>query len=367
MILILWALVITIAFQFFYFVFVFGQLARYKIYKKPSDENHQPCTVLICCKNELKNLQDNLHLFLSQDFPLFEVLVVNDNSYDGTKEYLEEQLILFKNLRVVNVEPNENFWSNKKYALTLGIKAAKYENLIFSDADCKPASNQWLKKMTDYDYQKEIILGYSPYYKEKGMLNLMIRFETVFSAIQYFSWSLFSKAYMGVGRNLAYKKTLFFKHNGFVNHIKVRSGDDDLFVNEATTKVNTQIQIDPESFVYSIPKKTWKEWIYQKRRHITTSKYYHWTDQLKLSLFYFTQVAFFALMIINLFFQQNLETVLSLISFRYLFVLIIFAINAKKLKDSNLIWFYIFAEPFLILIQFYIFVRNLISKPILWK
>lgn len=366
----LWiALATIVAIQFFYFVIVFGKLAFFNKILIPTTEKKEAVSVIICCKNELENLRKHLHLFLNQDYNNFEVVVINDCSTDDTKDFLEEQLEIYKHLKVVTVEPNETFWSNKKYALTLGIKAASYDNLLFSDADCKPNSDQWLKKMTAYNFQKEIILGYSPYEKQAGLLNLMIRFETVCSAIQYLSWAIFSKPYMGVGRNLAYKKSLFFKNNGFVNHIKVRSGDDDLFVNETATISNTQIMIDPESFVLSIPKTKWKDWIYQKRRHITTSKYYKWTDKFKLSLFYFSQVVFYLLMIINLIFiySNPIEIILSLIGFRYLFVLIIFGLISKKLNDVKLTWSYVFAEPFLIVIQFYIFVRNKISKPKLWK
>ena len=361
------ALAIIIAIQFFYVVIVFGRLAFFKKISSSGTESNEPISLIICCKNELENLQNHLSLFLGQDYPKFEVVVINDCSTDGTKEFLEEQSMLYKHLKTVNVEPNETFWSNKKYALTLGIKATKHDHLVFTDADCKPVSNQWLKHMSKFDFEKQIILGYSPYEQKAGFLNLLIRFETVFTAIQYLSWAIFSKPYMGVGRNLAYKKSLFFEKNGFVNHIKIRSGDDDLFINETAKKSNTQIQIHPESFVFSIPKMTWAEWIYQKRRHITTSTYYKWTDKIKLSLFYFSQIAFFVLMILNLIYLNPFEIILGLIGFRYLFVLIIFGMTSNKLKDAKLTWFYILLEPLLILLQFYIFAKNKISKPLHWK
>jgi len=363
----LWiALGAIVAVQFFYFVVVFSKLACHKVTKQ--EKTNLSVSIIICCKNEISNLTKNLNLFLQQDYPLFEVVVINDCSSDGTKDFLKEKAAEHQKLKVVTVEPNETFWSNKKYALTLGIKAAKNDYLLFSDADCLPASNQWLKSMvSNFREEKDIVLGYSPYQKSKGLLNYLIRFETVMSAIQYFSWALFSKPYMGVGRNLAYKKTLFFKNNGFINHIKIRSGDDDLFINETATKSNTQININPESYVQSIPKTTWKDWIYQKRRHITTSKYYKWNDKIKLSVFYFSQVLFYILMIVNLLIVKNIIIVGPIIGFRYLFVLLSFGLASKKIKEANLTWTYIFLEPMLIIIQFYIFIRNIISKPILWK
>src|SRR6185436_3860360 len=157
----------------------------------------------------------------------------------------------------------------------IGIREAKHEILLLTDADCVPASEFWIQHMQDaYDENIDVVLGYGAYHKTKDFLNKLIRFETFHTALQYLSYALAGMPYMGVGRNLSYKKSLFFRHKGFssINHIP--SGDDDLFINKAATKKNTAVIIDPEAITRSIPKRTSKAWKKQKARHYTTAKFY---------------------------------------------------------------------------------------------
>ena len=158
-------------------------------------------------------------------------------------------------------------------------------------------SENWISEMTShFSFKKTIVLGYGAYDKIKGsFLNKIIRYETVLTAIQYFSWAKIGKPYMGVGRNLAYKKSEFFGVNGFINHIRVRSGDDDLFINEAAnSKSNTAICYNLEGFTYSEPKTTYKDWFNQKRRHVSTAKHYKGFDKFQLALlFYFSDTLYY--------------------------------------------------------------------------
>jgi uncharacterized membrane protein YhdT len=172
---------------------------------------------------------------------------------------------------------------------------------------------------------------------------------------------------MGVGRNLAYKKEEFFNVNGFINHIQVRSGDDDLFINEAATAKNTTIAYTPESFTYSKPKTKYKNWIAQKRRHVSTANYYNTLDKLQLGLFYLTQLLFIVLPIILLSFQFRWILVLSLIVIRYLAVWIVIGFSAGKLKENDLKYWFPVVELALIFTQINIFITNTFSKPVHWK
>ena len=163
----------------------------------------------------------------------------------------------------------------KKFPLSIGIKTAKYEIVLLTDADCVPASELWIEKMQEtYDDDTEIVLGYGAFHKKKGLLNKLIRWETFHTALQYFSYTLAGKPYMGVGRNLSYKKTVFFRHKGFSAHNNILSGDDDLFINNAATKKNTKINIDKDAFTLSEPVKSWGQWVKQKTRHYSTGKHY---------------------------------------------------------------------------------------------
>ncbi|MBL0738987.1 glycosyltransferase [Flavobacterium sp. GN10] len=356
-----------VAVQLFYYLGVFGKFA----FAKPQHvkPKNLPVSVIVCAKNEEENVKKYIPLLAQQDYPDFEVVLIDDASSDETLEVFEEFEKEFSNIRLVKVENNEAFWGNKKYALTLGIKAAKKDYLLFTDADCFPSSKDWITSMTSqFTMNKTIVLGYGGYEKvERSFLNKIIRFETVLTAIQYFSWAKMGLPYMGVGRNLAYKKEEFFNVNGFIDHIQIRSGDDDLFINQAANKANTTISYTPESFTYSEPKKTYKEWFTQKRRHISTAEHYKFFDKMQLGLFFFSQLFFFILVIVLLAFQFQWIAVLAILATRYTIAWTVVGCSAGKLKEKDIkIWFPV-VEIALILTQINIFITNIFSKPVYWK
>jgi len=353
--------------QLFYYLGVFGKFA----FAKPQHVTPKklPVSVIVCAKNEEENVKKYIPLLAQQDYPDFEIVLIDDASSDETLEVFEEFEKEFPNIRLVKVENNEAFWGNKKYALTLGIKAAKKDYLLFTDADCFPNSKDWITSMTSqFTMNKTIVLGYGGYEKiERSFLNKIIRFETVLAAIQYFSWAKLGSPYMGVGRNLAYKKEEFFNVNGFIDHIQIRSGDDDLFINQAANKNNTTISYTTESFTYSKPKKTYKEWFTQKRRHISTAEHYKFFDKMQLGLFFMSQLFFFLLVILLLAFQFQWIAVLAILATRYTVVWTVIGCSAGKLKENDLkIWFPV-VEIALILTQINIFITNIFSKPVYWK
>ena len=228
--------------QVFYHLFFFTRLAVYKAGAKLSSRTH-PVSVIICARDEAANLSVNLPGSLVQQYPTtHEVIVVDDNSFDDTKYLLEELAKEFRQLHVVELKQEAKMIPGKKFPLSMGIKAAKYEIVLLTDADCVPATENWIASMQEaYDDNIEIVLGYGAYHKKKGLLNKIIRWETFHTAIQYFSYALAGKPYMGVGRNLSYKRSVFFRHKGFSSHHHVQSGDDDLFINMAANKKNTRI------------------------------------------------------------------------------------------------------------------------------
>ncbi|MBF4485669.1 MULTISPECIES: glycosyltransferase [unclassified Flavobacterium] len=353
--------------QVFYYLGIFGKFA----FAKPQDITSKklPVSVIVCAKNEEENVKKFIPLLAEQDYPDFEIVLIDDASSDETLEVFEQFEQLYPNIRLVKVQNNEAFWGNKKYALTLGIKASKKEYLLFTDADCYPTSKNWITAMTSqFTMNKTIVLGYGGYEKvERSLLNKIIRFETVLTAVQYFSWAKLGLPYMGVGRNLAYKKEEFFNVNGFIEHIQIRSGDDDLFINQAANKNNTTISYTPESFTYSKPKETYREWFTQKRRHISTAEHYKFFDKMQLGLFFISQLFFFILVIVLLAFQFQWIAVLAILATRYTVAWTVIGFSAGKLKENDIkVWFPI-VEIMLIFTQINIFITNIFSKPVYWK
>ncbi|MEN2400443.1 glycosyltransferase [Flavobacterium sp. MC2016-06] len=353
--------------QLFYYLGVFGKFA----FAKPQDivSKNIPVSVIVCAKNEEENVKKYIPLLAQQDYPDFEIVLIDDASSDETLEVFEQFEKEYSNIRLVKVENNEAFWGNKKYALTLGIKASKKEYLLFTDADCYPNSKDWITTMTShFTAEKTIILGYGGYEKiERSFLNKIIRFETVLAAVQYLSWAKLGAPYMGVGRNLAYRRDEFFNVNGFIDHIQIRSGDDDLFINQAANKSNTTISYNPEGFTYSKPKESYKDWFTQKRRHISTAEHYKFFDKMQLGLFFFSQLFFFLLVIILLAFQFEWISVLAILATRYTVVWTVVGCSAGKLKENDLKAWFPFVEIALILTQINIFITNIFSKPVYWK
>ncbi|GGK26637.1 glycosyl transferase family 2 [Yeosuana aromativorans] len=359
--------ILVVCIQVIFNLLFFGKFA----FLKPSTKtpNNFGISVIICAKNEAKNLQKFLPSVVSQDYPNFEIVLINDASKDKTFKVMESFASKHNNIKLVNVKNVEAFWGNKKYALTLGIKVAKHEHLLFTDADCKPLSKDWISQMAAYfDDSKTIVLGYGPYKKiKKSLLNKLIRFETLQTAMQYLSFAKVGLPYMGVGRNLAYKKSEFFNANGFISHIDVRSGDDDLFINQVATSNNTTICFSKDSFTQSIPKTTFTDWIKQKRRHISTAKHYKFKHKVLLTLLYSSQLLFWLLAFVLLIFQFNWKIVLALLLFRLCLQFLVVGFSTKKLGEKDILYLLPFLELFLISVQLTIFINNLISKPSHWK
>ncbi len=324
--------------QLFYYWFFFSRLAFRKPKKKY--DATPPVSVIICAKNEYLNLEENLPFFLDQDYPDFEVLVINDGSDDESELLLHELRGKNHRLTVVNLQKNVNFFRGKKFPLSIGIKEARHGLIVVADADCRPVSRQWIAGMVSrFDPATEIVLGYGPYRKKPGLLNKLIRYDTFFIGLQYLSFALAGNAYMGVGRNLAYRREVFFRVKGFTSHYTVMSGDDDLFINQAATRRNVRIEVDPDSHTLSLPKESLGKWFHQKRRHMTTGKYYKPRFKFLLGLFSASQVLFYLLFAI-LMACCVLSTIgliaAAIFGIRMISMLIIFYKAGKKLNQSRL-------------------------------
>ena len=356
-----------------YYLYYFARLSFYK--EKNTFYNFPPASIIICAKNEDHNLPEFLPMILSQNYPDYEVVVVNDCSSDNTQDVLREFEKKYKHLKVITIKEDLKHHHGKKFALMVGIKGATYENLLLTDGDCMVSGNQWLKKMMSKFYkEKEIILGYSKYESRPGFLNKLIRFDTFHIALQYLSFAMSGNPYMGVGRNLAYKKSLFFSNKGFASHYHIESGDDDLFINEVATKNNTAVEISEESFTVSRVKKNWDGWIEQKRRHLTTWKEYKLSDKFRLGLYPFAQgffwVFFISLMVVHghqIFSEYDLYIVLGLFGFKTILQLIIYKLAMNKLKEKDLFLTSLLAELFLLGFYPALAVSNALFRRKKWK
>ena len=353
--------------QLYYSLFVHLKLAVYQVTEVPSQAT-KPLSVIICARNEAVNLKEYLPLILQQNYPNYEVIVVNDRSWDGTSDLLEEFAKDFKHLKIVNIVDGQKFIAGKKFAVTMGIKAAEHDWLVFTDADCAPASSQWLLGMQQpADEQIEILLGYSPYLKLRGLLNALIRFETFFTAVNYLGFALKGMPYMGVGRNMAYKKSLFFKNKGFAAHMHIPSGDDDLFVNAHATKSNTAIQIHPDAQVWSNPNVTFGAYLRQKKRHFGAGKLYKSKHKFILSFQIIVQFLFYALLIALMFFKPAMYIALGVFALSIIIRSFVYPRLLKRLSYSGLRWWFPVLDIILFIFLVFNSIVSIFVKKVQWK
>jgi cellulose synthase/poly-beta-1,6-N-acetylglucosamine synthase-like glycosyltransferase len=346
------------AIQLVYWLGVFLRFAL-KRPEAPPKVAPEPVSIIICARNEAENLQRYLPYFLGQDYPDYELIVVNDQSSDKSLEVLLEFLKKSPILRIVSITTKDA--RGKKAALSKGIKAAKNNIVLLTDADCRPASSKWLESMQAVIRGDiKIGLGYSPYFRGKGTLNAFIRFETVYSAIQYLSFAFVGCPYMGVGRNLVYRKSLFEKAGGFATHADVTSGDDDLFINQVATAHNTRVILSPTAFVYSQPKSSSRGYYRQKKRHLSTGSRYRWQHQLLLGLLSASHFGHYVLGLASILFHNLAIIVIINYLARIVVVSAVYLHTLRKLRDPSLIYWVPFFDAL------YIF-YYLLFAPALFK
>lgn len=328
-----------------------------------------PISVIICARNEAKNLKQYLSSVLNQNYPNFEVIVVNDCSSDKSDEVLRVFQKEYPQLKVVKIDEHPRYKTAKKFAVTLGIKASSHEVLVFTDADCKPQTNEWLSLIaSNYaDSDVEIVLAYSPYLKRKGFLNKLIRYETFQTALNYFSFALNGIPYMGVGRNLSYKKSLFFKGKGFASHMHIPSGDDDLFVNQNATIQNIALELRPESHTWSEPKLTWSTYWEQKLRHLGAGKEYKKQHQFNLSLQNISAIGFYIFLGGCLTLKVEPIAVLAIFLLRLFAQIFVFYKPMNSLRTKDLLAWFIIIDPFYYIYLIAVIIAGFFRKKTTWK
>lgn len=345
--------------QLIYFWGYFSRLAFYKEIRLNDDL--PPVSVVLTASNQYNDLQKNLEHFLNQDYPGFEVVVVIDNSDDGTDELLTDFSKKYEHLHIVELKQKLNWFSGRKFALSLGIKSAKFSTILLSDPACRPESKNWISEMVSgYRYQTEIVLGYSTYHTG-SKINRWLRFAAFYDALFYLSMAIAGKPFKGIGKNLSYSRDLFYSHKGFSSHYAINAGDDELFVNRASRKLNTEVRVSPHSRVLQVRPLTFAKWLKLEQTRLRIRGLFKFRDRFIIRLFSFTAFVFFGLFAALLILGAPWLLVLIVFGLRLISQMVIFALAGKKLKEENL---WLLSPLFEILI---ILIDLMIWISILWK
>lgn len=301
---------------------------------KDSSSATEGVTVVVCARNEHHNLAELLPLLFQQQHPNFEVVVADDASTDGTRAFLRAQQQTHPQLTIVPIDRRVLDMQPKKHALQRAIRAARHDRLLLTDADCRPASAHWLSLMSQpLSGRTQVVLGYSPYFRQAGWLNRFIGYETLHTGLLYTGSALGGHPYMGVGRNLAYRKLFFEEGEGFRRHRTVVGGDDDLWVNEHANRVNTRVVLAREALVYSVPETNWKRYYHQKIRHLHASQHYARWDQWWLGMLSLSTVLVWLAGILLLTLSSNWQVIAGLFLLRWLILAAALRTAGRRLHD----------------------------------
>jgi cellulose synthase/poly-beta-1,6-N-acetylglucosamine synthase-like glycosyltransferase len=351
--------------QVIYFI-VF--IVAFKKKNATKDSSSPPVSILVCAHDEEENLRQLIPMLLQQNYGEFEVIVINDRSNDNTYDYLLEITRADARIRMVNVERIPPHVNGKKYSMTLGIKAAKYDWLLLTDADCRPEGPNWISSMSSaFQENTQFVIGFSPYQKTVGFLNLFIRFETLLTALQYISFGLLKNPYMAVGRNMAYRKSFFLAEKGYNHFMNVTGGDDDLYVNQHATSENTRVILGRDATIHSIAETTWASFFRQKKRHLSVGKYYKFKHRFWLGLFLITWILSWWMLAPAALLSGMHYWVIGAMVLRIITLMLTFQTGLKRLDHKFELWM----VPFLdFLFSIYYLTTGLVTlgtKKVRWK
>lgn len=329
----------------------FSRLAFFKRYPRQKfDSELEPVSVVVCARDAYEQLVELIPVLLRQNYPSFEVVVVNDCSDDETEEYLKDLQRSEPRVKPVQLRQHLNFFNGKKFPLSMGIKSASHDLLVLTDADCMPSSDDWLRSVVScYGERTEVVVAYSPYRYRKGLLNQLIRFDTLQTGMLYLSAALAGKPFMGVGRNLSYRKRLFYENKGFTSHYTTPAGDDDVFISQVATKRNTKVCLDAENTVVATPSGSFWQWVRQRCNSYSTIKMHRADTRAFMGLHYWSQFLFYGCFVALFFLQPAFSLGLGLpyqayyypvLAFlfllRYVSQLILYHGAAKRLGEHGL-------------------------------
>ena len=277
----------TVFFQILYYWIIFGRIAFFNPKKRPVSDTLPSVSVIMVAENDYHNLRKNLLSLLEQDYPDFEVVVVNSSSQETASHFLLKSLENnYPNLKQVNLPDVKNIHARKKFLLAIGVKESVKEVLLLTNTDCQPDSPYWIRSMvSQMSGKKQLTLGYTGL----AFANRFYRLDRVNTSLTFLSLARCGMPYTGSGNNLAYSRELFNKANGFVSHYSISYGDDTLFVNKNATAKNTAIALLPDSLMRIRSRMKYKRWMYHKKIARRSQKHYKKSHRFVLSLFPFTR------------------------------------------------------------------------------
>jgi cellulose synthase/poly-beta-1,6-N-acetylglucosamine synthase-like glycosyltransferase len=370
-------LIIIIAFlsaliiQILYYLVFYRKVLQHILETNIEPEEYIPVSIIIAARNEATRLENLMPVLLHQNYPEFEIIIIDDRSTDGTRLLISRLAKVDTRIRYIKIQEGDNHNQGKKYALTKGIENASYNCLLFTDADCIPVSDMWIARMvSQFKNNNIIVLGYGGYFSENNFVNDLIRYDTDYIAMQYGSFALSGLPYMGVGRNILYSKQLWEKGHGFSSHFDIASGDDDLFVQTHLNDAKFEVQFHAEAATRSIPPQTFKEWEKQKIRHYSSSSLYSFKLKIILALEPLSRIALILLFLVGIISLSPIFKIIFVVAYfiRLIIVYIILGMFLKRLNERGILKYLILFDFVVPCVQTYFYICGLFRlKNTTWK
>lgn len=333
-------LLLTFLIQLRYYLGRYGRIPVYK--QKISNKTTPPVSVIVVVDDSLYYVDEILPRLLSQDYGAYEVVVVDNGSSVEVVEAIQMLAARYSHLKSTRINPDPKFTHRRKLALTVGIKAAQYPNLIFTETGSYPTSNQWLSFMAKGFTTGEVVIGYTGIERGKGLTNRLIRCSRLMVSIRYLSSAIRGRAYKAVNTNMGFTSHLYFGNKGY-NYLRLNTGDDDLFIQKIADKNNTSVILHPKATMRETHYGGLSRWFNERRFYSYTFKYYPFrvkagifTELASRTLFFAVAAAILILMI-----PYAWIGAVVLLVLRYLAVYFTVSRICVRLGEKGLLWAFI--------------------------
>lgn len=355
----LYSVLVLVFIQVIY-LFAFSSIG-FRKNKVQAGSHKLPVSVVIYVKNKAFLLEEHIPIFLEQSYPNFELVLVNHASSDHSLEVIEGLMERYPNIKLVNVENKERFWANKKYALTLAVKASSHDCILYTELDSLPMTNQWIQSTVDQFVGDKSIVMAPVQYTAK---NPFLRYIDAIHQLQSFSFANLGNPFRASKANFAFSKDEFFRVKGYISHLDIPVGITTLFLKDAGNKKNTAVALNHDNFVCAKQKVTWATFWDRQLREAQLFQYYNFKNKFLLSVFNLSKLALYLTLPIGLF--VNWQVYGGILLSYYLLYYLSCSKSLIKLKEQKLLYILPILDLYYAIHLMLLFLASKFIRPKTW-
>ena len=352
-----------------YYFGLFGPFVFRKEKSRTSNEDLPPISIVITAHNEAHHLVESLPVILTQEYPDYEVVLVNDNSQDEIEQLALELNNRYHHLHYVNMGSSRSTMEGRKFPFAIGIQAASNPTVVFTNSSCIPSSPFWLQHIASkFVRQKEVVLAHTTYQSRGGLLNKWLHYDALVNSVRAFSYTLAKMPVLADSHNLAFKRHLFFDNKEkFFALSRLPFGEDNIFINQVANGKMCDVAVDPEAVIYQTPI-SFSDWLRNKRYELVSQSYYRALHRFVLQcynwlsfLFYPAAIASIALAALEMnWLALGIGIGVTLLKFGMQFM--VFHKGAKKMGEKGAAVSMLFFDLFFLLLQPWIYLASKFEK-----